>query len=217
MPRIKVKRSDILRKPEIDRMLEKAGALYNGGRLQCIIALAWIFGKRIIEILRLKREDIWTDEHFLYVRFHVGKKKTRREPPVPKPFLKRIRLDHPYVPYILNWANKIKEGYIFPSYSKGYTHYVKLKDKETDRIKKIYHYEMEGGHITPVAVRKQLKQINPKAWWHLFRESLATYMAEHGATEEELMHWFDWDRVDTAHQYVKRGTRLTEKWSQRKW
>jgi hypothetical protein len=42
-------------------------------------------------------------------------------------------------------------------------------------------------------------------------------MAEKGATEEDLMHWFDWDRVDTAHEYVKRGTKLTEKYSERTW
>lgn len=60
-----------------------------------------------------------------------------------------------------------------------------------------------------------LKKVYPFVWWHLFRESLATQMAEKGATEEELMHWFDWDRVDIAHEYVKRGSKLTEKWSER--
>jgi hypothetical protein len=60
-----------------------------------------------------------------------------------------------------------------------------------------------------------LKKVNKNVWWHLFRESLATEMAERGATEEELMHWFDWSRADTAHQYVKRGIKLTEKWSDR--
>jgi len=33
-------------------------------------------------------------------------------------------------------------------------------------------------------------------------------MAERGATEEELMAWFDWDRYDTAHGYVKGGPKL---------
>jgi len=36
-------------------------------------------------------------------------------------------------------------------------------------------------------------------------------MAERGATEEELMSWFDWDR------YVKGGPKLTEKWAERTW
>ena len=48
-------------------------------------------------------------------------------------------------------------------------------------------------------------------------ETLVTKMVEHGVTEEELMHWFGWDRVDTTHQYLKRGTKLTEKWAERTW
>jgi len=42
-------------------------------------------------------------------------------------------------------------------------------------------------------------------------------MAEREATEEELMNWFDWERPDTAHSYVKGGIKLTEKWSERTW
>lgn len=217
MPKIKVERQDILRKPEIDEMLEKASVLYNGERLQCIIALAWLFGKRINEILKLKRDAIWEEGNFLYVRFLVSKKRTRQDQPIPKPFLKRIRLEHPYTHYILNWIERINGGYIFSSYGEDRTIKVKLKDKQTGEVIKIYEYKKEGGYLSDSRVKQQLKQINPNAWWHLFRESLATYMAEHGATEEELMHWFDWDRVDTAHQYVKRGTKLTEKWSERKW
>ncbi|MCK4435145.1 site-specific integrase [Candidatus Bathyarchaeota archaeon] len=217
MPIIKVKRSDILRKPEIDNMLNNAASVYNGVRLQCIIALAWLFGKRINEILQLKRQDIRKDTNFLYVRFHVSKKKTRKDAPLPKPFLKRIRLQHPYVHYILDWIVNIKEGYIFPSYGQPRTIHVKLKNKETGEILKVYEYHKEGGYLSDARVKQLLRLVNPNAWWHLFRESLATYMAERGATEEELMHWFDWDRVSTAHEYVKRGTKLTEKWSEREW
>jgi hypothetical protein len=42
-------------------------------------------------------------------------------------------------------------------------------------------------------------------------------MAEMGATEEELMHWFDWSDPRVAHEYVKRGTKLIEKWADRTW
>jgi len=215
MPKITTERDDILRKPEIDIMLKDAESTYNGERLQCIMALAWMFGKRINEILRLKRDDVWVDGGFLFVRFLVSKKKTREGSPIPKPFLKRIRLEHPYVQYVLSWIEKIKDGYLFPSHREPTTFRVKRKDKETGQVIKIYEYEREGGYVSDRRVRQQLKQVNPKAWLHLFRESLATYMAEHGATEEDLMHWFDWDRVDTAHEYVKRGTKLTEKWSER--
>lgn len=184
MPKIKTKRSDILRKTEIQKMLKSSDPW-----LACLIALAWMFGKRINELLRLTREDIRTDEQFLYVRFLVSKKRTRTDQPVPKPFLKRITLNHAGVPYVLAYWKDMSDmkmnGPIFPM-SRQLAHYY-------------------------------LKKVNPDSWFHLFRESLATEMAEHGATEEKLMHWFDWDRVDTAHEYVKRGTKLTEELSERTW
>jgi integrase len=219
VPRIKVQRADVLRKPEIDAMLERAGGVYMGERLQCIIALAWLFGKRIKEILRLKREDVWTDSRFLYVRFHVEKKPRKREPPIPRPYVKKIRLDHPYVPYVLNWISRIGEGYVFQGDTKPRTFRVKAKwiGRDGKPVEKEYEYKIEGGHLSDARVRQLLKQVYPNAWWHLFRESLATHMAEMGATEEELMHWFDWSDPKTAHAYVKRGTKLIEKWADRIW
>ena len=181
LPKIKTKRTDILRSFEIKKMLEQSEPW-----LQCLICLAWVFGKRINELLKVSKEDIHVDEHYLYVRFFVSKKKTRKDQPIPKPYMKRITLQNPYVKPILDYANQINEGLLFPKMSRQLAYYY-------------------------------LKKVNPRAWFHLFRESLATEMAERGATEEKLMHWFDWDRVDTAHQYVKRGTKLTEELSERTW
>lgn len=199
MPKITTKRTDILRKKEILSTLEKSKEV--GPWLQCLIALAWAFGKRINELLRLQAEDLRTDDKFLFVRFFVSKKKLEgseqyqdadgkfhrrlKLSPIPKPYLKRITLTHPSVPYILAYVKEIKEGPLF--------------------------------HVSRNLAWWYLKKVNPQAWWHLFRESLATEMAEHGASEEMLMHWFDWDRLDTAHAYVKRGTKLTEELSERTW
>ena len=72
-----------------------------------------------------------------------------------------------------------------------------------------------SGRMSRQHAYRIIKGLNPKAWTHLFRHSLATEMAERGATEEELMSWFDWDRYETAHRYVKGGPKLTEKWSKR--
>jgi len=219
VPKIKAVREDVLRKPEVDAMLEKAKDLPLGERLQCFIALAWLFGKRVSEILQLKREDIYFDERFLYVRFKVGKKRAKGETPIPRFYVKKISLKHPYVQYVLNWVNKIQEGYIFPG-STG-RKVIKVKAKYRDRsgnlVEKEYQYEREGGHLSDARMRQLIKLINPNAWWHLFRESLATQMAEMGASEEELMHWFDWSDPRVAHEYVKRGTKLIEKWAEREW
>jgi len=205
--KVKTKRTDILRSFEIKQILEKAEPW-----LQCVIALAWLFGKRINEIMRLKREDIYTDEKYLYVRFLVGKKHERKEQPVPKPYLKKVNLRNPYIKYISGYLEKSREGYVFPAPTAPRTK--RFLDKRMNVWREYYR---EGGYITPEAAYYHLKKIAPKVWFHLFRESLATEMAERGATEEQLMHWFDWDRVDTAHEYVKRGTKLTEQLSERQW
>ena len=181
MPLIKTKRDDILRIVEIKKMLQQSPAW-----LACLIALAWIFGKRLNELLKVQKEDIHVDQNYLYVRFLVSKKKTRESEPIPKAYLKRINLKHPGVSFIENYVAEIESGKLFP--------------KMTRQLALYY-----------------LKKVNPQTWFHLFRESLATEMAERGATEEELMHWFDWDRVDTAHDYVKRGIKLTERLSKRTW
>lgn len=184
MPKIKTKRNDILRQQEILEMLDKSKEV--AAWLPCCIALLWMFGKRITEVLKLNRENVYRDRKYLYVQFTVLKKKTRKDQPTPKPYLKKINLKHLAIPHVLDYAEAIKEGPLFPNMY---------------REKARYYF----------------RKVTTQAWFHLFRESLATEMAEHGATEEELMHWFDWDRVDTAHVYVKRGTKLTEKWSKRTW
>jgi len=219
LPKVKVRREDILRREEVDLMLQRAKDLYMSDRLQCIIALAWLFGKRIKEILTLRREDLWTDDKYLYVRFRVGKKRRRTEPPVPHFYTKKMNLNNPYIPYVTSWLSKVHTGYLFPSYTKP--RIIKVKAKYTDKtgnlVEKEYYYKHDGGHLSDARLRQLIKEINPNAYWHLFRESLATQMAEHGATEEELMHWFDWSDSRVAHEYVKRGTKLIEKWADRTW
>jgi len=216
---MKTPRSDILRKPEIDSMLRMAENFKYSPQLRCIIALAWLFGKRVSEIVRLSREDFWWDDNFLYVRFLVLKKKTLRESAIPKYYTKRIRLEHPYTSIVIKYVSEFKEGYVFPKATQERVDKVKTKyiNREGKTVTGKYKYQRIGGYMSRQLVHYYLKQINPDSWMHLFRESLATYMSERGATEEELMHWFDWDDIRTAHTYVKRGTKLTEKWSERKW
>ena len=209
MPEIKVKRSDILRNPEVESLLHKAEPW-----LACLIALAWMFGKRVSEYVRLKRGDVWIEKNYLFVKFILSKKKGLRKPAVPKRYLKKITGEHLGVQYVLDYLtlteDRSESEWLFPANSKMRFRIVKMKGKT-------YTYQIEGGHIHVDTALYHLKKLSKNVWWHLFRESLATKMAERGATEEDLMHWFDWDRVDTAHEYVKRGTKLTEKWSERTW
>jgi integrase len=174
MPKITTKRDDILRKAEMLEMLRSDSEPW----LKALIALLWMYGKRISETLAVKKSDVWKDKKYLYVRFNVLKKKKRKNAPTPKPYVKKKTLRHSGAKYILEYLADLEEETLF----------------NVSRQLALYY----------------LKKINPKSWFHLFRESLATEMAEHGASEEQLLHWFDWERADSAHTYVKRGTKLIE-------
>ncbi len=232
MPAIKAQRQDVMRPAELENMLRRLDgkeeitgeyATHIRGKLvtqtfkidcamaQCILAMLWIFGKRITEVVRLKRRDIWSDGLFLYARFTVLKKKKKAV--IPITYVKRIRADHPYAHYVLDFVAKIgdKEAYVFP----GETRKRKIRVKMP---KKTYEYATsDAGHISSNKVWKIVKFLDSLAWCHLFRHSVATIMAEEGATESELMSWFDWTDPKVAHGYVSRGPKLTERLSERNW
>jgi integrase len=214
MPRITTKRTDILRKEEITETLDKAQNIQPW--LSAVIALLWVFGKRINEIMRLKADDLWTDEKYLYCRFFVGKKKTRTAPIIPERYLKRINLNHPSVKYIQEWQNITQKGYLFPaktlpsSIKVNRTWIVNGKEH-----KNTYNYQNSGGYIQPNLVRYYLKKANKKIWPHLFRHSLATEFSERGKTVQQLMDWFDWSSPRQAVEYVQRGPGLTKELSDR--
>ena len=225
MPKITTTRNDVIRNHELDRMLKKVEAgttnygkqplKFNPDMIKCLLALLWIFGKRISEILKVRRGDIFTRKGYLYVRFTVLKKRGLKERPIPEKRLKRITLQNPYAKLIINWTNRFERAgsYIFPGRVRERT--FNVVKKETGKVY-TYHQDAEPRMSRELAY-KILKGINPKVWLHLFRSSVATEMAERGATEEQLMAWFDWDRYDTAHEYVKGGPKLTAKWAKRTW
>jgi len=241
LPLIKTERKDVLREYELNKMFEKLkdadqligtySTKLHGKKItqkfyidcrmtECLIALLWLFGKRIYEILQLKREDVWVDNGFLWVRFKIGKKRKKygRKGGVTETYVKKITVKNPYVKYVINYVKTKKEGEpLFPGRSTRRVIKTKWKDAEGN-VRKIYTYERnERGLMSPVTAWKIIKFLNPKAWLHLFRESLATRMAEKGANIFQLMHWFDWEKEQTAVKYVKRGTKLIEELSEREW
>jgi len=167
----------------------------SGKAWQCLAATLWLYGKRISEVVCLKTKDIFTTKRFLGIRFEVLKKESRSDEGIRKPFTKRITLDNPYTKYIIDYWENIKdlEEFMFPR-------------KQT-----------KTGHIYREYFWRVLKKVSPDLSSHLFRHSLATTMAEEDATAYEMVTWFDWDRTDTALDYIKRSGRLTRRLSRRKW
>ena len=103
---------------------------------------------------------------------------------------KRLSIHHWCARPIVEYVQHIEAGYLLPSYGRT-------------------------GHITRWMARLWLKKLDPDIWPHLFRHSLATMMAEQGATAFELKAFFDWDDIRTAMRYVRETEALSEKWATR--
>ena len=198
MPRYGYERQDVIRPVELGEILDGAEAIDKYGipglGWQAFISTMWLFGKRVSEIVSLRTQDIRVDGEYLYILFTVLKKRSHSDPGMRMPFQKRITLENPYTECIIEWWNRVSEGrFLFP------------------------RSQTKMGHIYRQYAHVVLKEISPQISSHLFRHSLATQMAEDGATAYELVSWFDWDRTDTALEYIRRGGAMTERLSKRKW
>ena len=198
MPRYGYQRQDVIRPVELGEILDRAGSIEKLGipglGWQALISIMWLFGKRVSEIINLRTQDVRVDGEYLYILFTVLKKRSFTDPGLRMPFQKRITLENPYTEFIVEWMERVEDQeFLFP------------------------RSETKMGHIYRQYAHLVLKEIRPDISAHLFRHSLATQMAEDGATAYELVNWFDWDRTDTALEYVKRGGAMTERLSKRKW
>lgn len=198
MPRYGFERQDIIRAGELGDILDRAEAIEKFGipglGWQAFISIMWLFGKRVSEIIPLTIKQVWVDEEYLNLLFNVLKKRSYTDPGMLRSFLKKITLENEYTESIIEWWNRVRQGeYLFPR-----------------RQTKMGHIYRQYAHLV-------LKEISPQISSHKFRHSLATRMAEDGATAYELVSWFDWDRTDTALAYIRRGGAMTERLSRRKW
>ena len=217
MPLVKAKalrKEDVLSEDEVRRMLERADIVFPNKSLmvKCLIALLWLFGKRISEVLRLKRKDLWFDEHFLYVRFTILKKKGEYKA------VKKVTVRNPFVNYVIQYIECIEqpEAWLFPGCSRPKI--VRVRARLKDGSMKTYEYErLEMGNMSRQQAYKILKRLNPACWPHLFRDSVATRFAYEGATPYELQSWFDWAKLETANKYIRRGPAFIERLAMRTW
>ena len=244
MPRIKVEPQDIIRKEDIVTIFQRLVALQKKGepvvyewvgndgrkktqrlrihypRTACLLSILWLFGKRISEVLQLKRKDVWTKRGFLYIRFPVFKKKKNPGDvnKVPAPVIQKIKRLHiekhqPLSGYILQYCLSLShpENWLFPGNSKPHVQVVK-----NAKTGKIYEYKRyTAGHMSRITAYKILKVLNPQYYPHFFRRSLATALAEEHFNAIELKHWFDWEKIDTAMRYINESGVLTERISNR--
>lgn len=73
MPKIKVKRDDVLSPEEVQSMVQRAQTT----ELEALIIFLYVFGCRISEALSVIKEDIWYEGDYLFVRIKTLKQKEK--------------------------------------------------------------------------------------------------------------------------------------------
>jgi integrase len=241
---LQTRREDIVRFDELNAILKRIDELTVNGEIEvtymipssrqiqrfkfkakmikCLIALLWLFGRRKIEVLKLKRKDVEWDENYLYVHFPIRKARKEYEGGVKIEALKKITRRNPLTNCVIEWVQEISDpaSWIFPgdAHKRILKTVRKWRNREGEEVVKVYTYiDEDEGYLSRETCWKIIKYLDRKLWVHLFRKSVATLMAERGASEDELMAWFDWASPITAHKYVRKGTKLIERWTERIW
>ncbi|MEM2619025.1 MAG: site-specific integrase [Candidatus Hadarchaeales archaeon] len=180
MPRYKFQRENIMDLQEVRGMIERTHEVVPGYHVvafRALLALLYLTGARISEVLALKTEDVWTDDKYLYVRI-----KTRKQRP-PGPFnrpwrILMVRISHPLIPYITRHLSEAEPGFSLFQFATGHP--------ETERN----------------VVWKYIKALNPQASSHVFRHSRLTLLAMRGATGPELQEWAGHSDLRSASKYL---------------
>ncbi len=179
----------------------------NYWETSCLIALLFLFGRRISEIITVKRKDVWTKRGFLYVKFRLLKRRGTGEI-IYK--VKRIHLEKSKMlsQLIVGHVTKIPDGeaYLFQGESRPHIQVVRNK-----KYGKTYRYKhTTEGHMSRIQAWKILKALNPEYYPHYFRHSLATVLAEEHTDPIAIKQWFDWVRFETAMIYIRDSGVITE-------
>jgi len=203
MTNVKVQRKDVLSQEEIEGMLAKAEEIepeYFSLRAKALVALGKT-GKRRAEVASLEVTDLRVKDNWLYITFTVVKK--RKKNVLATQRTKRFPLENKFAQHILEYWNYMKQKhseckYLFPS-----TH-------------SIFGLSLVFSKDKPLSGRQILriiKQLNSKAWFHLFRETRGADIIraderKHGQasilTVYRVKHALDLERETTAWNYINR-------------
>ena len=203
MTNVKVDRKGILSAQEIDDMLEKTNALkpeYFRLRAKAIVGL-FKTGKRRAEVAGLEQTDLRVEGGFLYITFTVVKK--RKKETLVTRRTKRFRLTDRFAQCIVEYWSFMQQNcpkckYLFPSVRSVFGEALAIS---------------QSRHLSGRQILRIIKQLNPNAWCHLFRETRGAEVVR--ADEKRLgeaslitvyrvKHALDLKREATAWNYINR-------------
>jgi integrase len=151
----------------------------NTQKYKVLIAILYLTGHRINEILKLHREDVELVNKKLVFHILVSK---RRE------FFRHdiyVGESSPYVNMINDYVQTLDSGKL-------------LFESE---------YELDTP-ITRQYVGIILRRLDPTVHPHLFRHTRATMFARSGYSEWQIQAWFGWKTSGMATNYVSKGSAM---------
>lgn len=191
----------------------------------CVLAVDWLTGKRINEILMLKRKDVSFTEKKIRLRFHIGKKKHRNAPIERQPYQKAKTIEHLAVPYIKKYLDEYdlkidkKDGWLFPAPTYPRTRIVKTKFVNGENIEEIreYSYDDPGGYVYEENARFWLNKVNcqvpedRRIYFHYGRHSIGIKLAYQGKSDIEIAAILD-ETPRAALEYTKHAGGIGKEW-----
>ena len=189
---------------------------------RCLLILFWLYGRRIEELLLLKRKDIRWDENYFWISVFALKRKDTFTKKRPKP----IPMSNPYVSELVEYCNQIHDGesYLFPGASTGErVRRVVARDRQTGAVrvgvkgKKLgvpltYEYRSYlKGTMSSERAWKCLKFLAPDLWLHFFRTTNAKFLADLTGDPFLMRDWYDWTTIAPADSYVRESEARAKK------
>lgn len=250
MPKHVINRTDEIPTENWEKILKLASKLdFSKAHLvppfqlwfSAVIALDWLFGKRINEILTLRQNSISFTSTQIRVKFFVGKKRSRKTPLELQPYLKARNINHKAVPYIKAYleeynakyqayldANptlklpslKNNDTYLFPCSQKSRilnvrTKFINGKGEEETRP---YTYTIPGGYIHEDNAQKWLNKINAqlpeneRLYFHYGRHNVGIKMAYQSKSAIEIGKVLD-ETPRAALSYTEHASALGSDWT----
>lgn len=194
--------------------------------LQCVLAIIWLTGKRINEILQLKRKNITFTETEIRIKFFVGKKKSRGSPIELMPYQKARTVEHKAVSYIKTYLKEFDmqmadtDSFLFPANTQPRHRIVHTSfiNRQGEKETRQYEYDDSGGYIYEENARFWLNKINEqlpedkRVYFHYGRHSIGIKMAYQGRTPYQIADVLD-ETVRSALEYTKHAGGYSQEWT----